>query len=127
MEEKKSSVNSTAAEADIRDSILDNLNITIYVSDLATNEILYANRALQLKHNGQPLAGKVCWEALENKTNRCESCSIPYLLKHPGKSYQQEINNGWYLKIYDSIIPWKNGKLVHLRYVVDITDSVKRE
>lgn len=129
MEEKNGHADKTATQVKMEDNILNSLNISIYVSDMATNKLLYANMALQQKHGGQPLIGKVCWEALESKTKRCESCPIPYLLKHPGENYQREIYNGGHLKIHDSIIQWGNGKLVHLRYMIDIAKeySIQRE
>lgn len=105
---------------ELKDNILNSLNMSIYVSDLVTNEILYANMTLQQRHGNQLLVGKICWEVLENKSNRCESCPIPYLLKHPGECYQREIYNDRRLKIYDSIILWENDKLAHLRYIVDV-------
>lgn len=109
----------TEIQVKIRDHILNNLDISIYVSDLATNEILYANLALQRAHGNQPLTGRICWEALHNKSKRCEFCPIPYLLKHPGKGYQRERYNGFHEKICNNIIPWANGKLAHLQYIVD--------
>lgn len=121
MQEKQERLNETSTQIETRNAILDNLDIPIYVSDLATNEILYTNTALQQMYGDQTLTGRICWEALKNETKRCEFCPIPYLLKHPGKGYQREIYNGRHLKIYDSIIPWKKGKLTHLQYVVDIT------
>lgn len=110
-----------AAQAEMRDNILNSLDIPLYVSDLATNEILYANLALRKMHGDQPLMGRVCWEALHNKTKRCEFCPITYLLKHPGMNYSREKYNGFHEKIYSSIIPWANGKMAHFHYTLDIS------
>lgn len=102
------------------ENILNYLNIPIYVSDLVTNEILYANTALLRLNENRQLVGRICWEALQDEAKRCQACPIPYLLKHPGEGYQREVYNGKYQKIYDCIIPWANGKLAHLQYRVDM-------
>lgn len=110
-----------AIQIEIRDNILNNLELAIYVSDLATNEILYTNLAMRKMHGDRPLAGRICWEALHSKSKRCEFCPILYLLKHPGMEYQRESCNGYHEKTCSRIIPWTNGKLAHLQYVIDVS------
>lgn len=121
MKDEKRRYEDTVVRLETRDNILNSLKIAIYVTDLATNEIIYVNTALQRMHGDRPLTGRICWEALQNKTERCDFCPLPYLLKYSGRSYQRETYNGSSLKIYSSIIPWANGKLVHLHYTVDTT------
>lgn len=105
--------------SETRDSILNNLGIPIYVSDMATNEILYVNEPMQFMYGDRPLIGMVCWEALKDETKRCGSCPIPYLLKHPGTVYHREIYNGENCKVFSCIIPWKNGELAHMQYILN--------
>lgn len=100
--------------------ILDHLEIAVYVSDLETNRILFANQELRLIHGGMPLIGQICWETLWNATKRCDFCPIPYLLKNPGKSYRGErTEEDRQFQVYDSIIPWSKGKLAHLHYMIE--------
>lgn len=107
-----------------RESVPGNINTLIFVSDLETNEILFANTELHKMYDYTPLTGRVCWEALHNRKERCRFCPIPHLLKNPGKSYTWEVFNealGKRLRVQDSIIPWLGGKLAHLEYAVDIS------
>lgn len=102
----------------ILEKSLDSLSMIIYVSDLETNKILFANTALQQMHNGDPLKNRTCWEALQSEGERCRFCPIPYLLKNPGESYQWEFYNevlGKRFLMQDSIIPWMGGKLAHMQ------------
>lgn len=109
------------AAIDIRDSILNNIDISIYVTDMETNKLLFVNSDLKKQHKGMPLVGETCWQVLKNRSKRCEQCPIPYLLKNPGRSYKWETYQGdKRFQIYDCIIPWTNGKLAHLQYMVEI-------
>lgn len=111
-----------ATQLKIRDNILNNMDVSVYVSDLATNEILFANKALQKRLNDYSLAGRICWEVIENKVKRCDFCRIPYLLKNLGKNFEwKSTDNNRIFQTYDAIIPWSGGKLAHLRYMIEIT------
>lgn len=106
----------------VLESILNNLNVAILVSDMVTNKILYANEKMLAMYPNTPLVNRICWEVLKSETKRCKDCPIPRLLKKPGDSYQHEKQEeDGYFQIYDSIIPWAGGKMAHLRYVVEIT------
>lgn len=110
-------------QIEIRDSILNSLDLLIYVSDMVTNEILFANVPLRQRYGDNSLTGKTCWEALRNESKRCENCPIPYLLKHPGESLQREMCvEGGRFQVSDSIIPWANGKLAHLQYMSEFIE-----
>lgn len=121
MKGEKRQYKDMAARLETRDNILNSLKIAIYVTDLSTNEIIYVNTALKRMYRDQPLTGRICWETFQNKTERCEFCPLPYLLKYSGRSYQRETYGGNNLRIYSEIIPWANGKFVHLQYMVDMT------
>lgn len=111
----------TAMQLEIRDNILNNMNIAVYVSDLATNEILFANMALRQLLDNDSLTGRICWEALRNESKRCAFCRIPYLLKNPGQGCHWEMCSGdSHFLIYDNIIPWSNGRLAHLQCMMKI-------
>lgn len=107
----------------VLESILNNLNIAILVSDMVTNEILYANEGMHAMYPNASLVGGICWEVLKSETKRCKDCPIPRLLKKPGDSVQHTTQEeDGYFQINDSIIPWEGGKLAHLRCVVEISD-----
>lgn len=108
-------------QLEIRENVLNNLGMTIYVSDLATNEILFTNEPLRQMYGEERLTGKICWAALRNESKRCTFCKIPYLLKNPGKECYWEICRGdRRFQLYDNIIPWANGRLAHLQCIVEI-------
>lgn len=108
-------------------SILNNMDICISVSDLETDEILFANDTLH-KNLGatDSLVGKTCWKTIHNgKTSRCSFCNRPQLLKNNEAApivweHVHEPTNRRYA-VYDAIIQWKNNKKAHLAYAIDIT------
>lgn len=108
-------------------SVLNNMDIVIYVSDLETDEILFANDTLHksLQATG-PLTGKTCWKTIyPNKTSRCAFCKLPQLLDSPEAApvvweHIHELTGRHYIT-YDCIIRWENNKKAHLEYAIDIT------
>jgi len=121
MLKKSNHLDENTSQVEIRNNILDNLAVPIYVSDLATNEVLYANIALKLLYGDTQLVGRICWEVLRSESKRCKMCPISQLFKNPGESYHWEMNaEGRHFQISDCIIPWIGGKLVHLQYMVEI-------
>lgn len=123
MPEKKKRSDELIVQLEIMENILNNMNIAVYVSDLATNEILFANMALQQLLDNHSLAGKICWEALRNESKRCEFCQIPYLLKNPGQGFHwKACIKGRQFQMHDSIIPWTDDRLAHMQCLVEIAD-----
>lgn len=95
-----------------------------YVTDLETNEILFVNNETQKLYNYKQLNGRICWEAFHNKKERCEFCSISYLLKHPGVTRNWEYYDEGRERLYrvqNSIIPWIGGKMAHMQLSVAIS------
>lgn len=122
MPKKNNSPDEKMSRIESMDNILNGMNIAILVSDMVTNEILYANAELRRMYRDAPLIGKICWESLKNESKRCKDCPISRLLKNPEESYQHVIHEeDKCFQINDSIIPWSGGKLAHLRYIVEIT------
>lgn len=110
------------------ESILNSMDIAVYVSDLETNKIIFANKYLQQRLGESDLVGRCCWEALRSENKRCGICSIPYLLKNIGKvrkvQYFDEVAGKDFF-ICDSIISLYGGKMVHLSYSMDIADFLR--
>lgn len=111
------------------ESILNNMNIAVYVSDLETNKIIFVNKCLQQRYGETVLVGRCCWEALRLEKKRCDICSIPYLLKNIGKmrkiQYFDEAVGKDFI-ICDSIIPLYTGKMTHLSYSIDAADFIRQ-
>jgi DNA-binding response OmpR family regulator len=65
-------------------TVLNSLDALVYVADMETYEVLFANAQL-VKEFGQ-VEGRICWQALqEGQTEPCSFCSIPVLLDERGQ------------------------------------------
>lgn len=105
-------------------SIFDSLDAGIYVSDLETHRILYANPHLMARF-GEDMVGRLCYEVLQGFDAPCRFCTNPIILARKPASYQWEHLNpksGRYADLVDRIIRWPDGREVRLEIGVDITD-----
>lgn len=112
------------------ESILDELDVNLYISDIETDEILYMNRSIREAYQIEEYSGKYCWEVFqEGKTERCTFCPVSRLVelrkknKKPQITWREEnINAKKVFENKDFLIKWK-GKLVHMQQSKDITYS----
>lgn len=110
-------------------TILDNLEAIVYVSDMQTYELLYANAYLKDKIP-TALEGKICWQTIqEGQTGPCPFCTNERLLKADGTpaepyiwDFRNTINKRLY-HIVDKAITWSDGRIVRLEIATDITDK----
>lgn len=115
------------------ESILDSLDALVYVADMETHEIYFANQYLR-KHFGEVQPQSKCYEYLKrNQSEPCDICTNPKLLDAQGQPTGEQVwemhtkhNNRWYL-MRDRAIPWRNGKYVRLEVGMDITSLKKLE
>ncbi len=115
------------------ETILNNINSSIYITDLKSNKVLFVNKFLK-QHYEEDLIGKVCWQSLnENQDGPCEFCTKWKLMEADGnisepfvsEIYNQK-RNKWY-ELNNSAIPWVDGNLVHLGISTDITERKELE
>ncbi len=111
-------------------SILEGIDQPIYVVDIETYKILFANTALR-KIFGEDIVGKICYEVLQNLDSPCDFCPNKKIVgKNFGKTYiwefQNRVNKRWYRSI-DRAIRWPDGRIVKMEIAIDITDRVKAE
>ncbi len=110
-------------------AIMDHAGMGIYITDPATDVILYMNRPMKELFQLRNPEGKICWKVLQvGRDRRCEYCPLPLLLSHTGKSfvYRWEERNtltGKIFEKFDSLIPWVDGSVVHLQQSMDISGS----
>ncbi len=105
-------------------SILAGLNGLIYVADMESYEILYANRTL-IKSLGKNPTGEKCYRALQNYQEPCSFCTNHIIKDLKGKPYVWEHYNPMFNRTYrlsDRVITWSDGRKVRLELAVDITD-----
>lgn len=113
-------------------TVLDSLDLTIYVADLETHEILFMNRYMKELFGGD-FTGQVCWKAFRHRDRPCEYCFKEQLVDghnqptgvhvwedtHPVTGHQN---------IYhDRAIKWVDGRLAILQIATDITKLKKME
>ncbi len=115
----------TALRNDPLQIVLDNTPASVYVCDVDTYEIVFANKALKSLYPYE-IEGMKCWKALSPYDGPCPYCKLHEVLKKPfGEPYFWENYNpqfnGW-LQMNDSIVKWTDGRDVHLITVTDISE-----
>ena len=112
--------------------VLNGLDAIVYVTDMATYEILFLNQyALNIFGS---IIGKVCWQTIQQgQSGPCEFCTNSQLLDAEGKpagvchwEFQNTKNGCWY-DIRDRAIPWIDGRIVRMEIATDITERKKAE
>ena len=114
------------------EKVLNNIDAQVYVGDMQTGEILFANQPM-LDVYGD-IKGKICWQVLaKNRFSSCNTCTNPYLINEVGESVgaqreeiQDPLTERWYSNI-SSAIPWLDGRLVRLATRLDITEIKEAE
>ena len=109
------------------DTVLDGMRANVYVTDPATDEILYMNRYMREDYGLDRPEGTLCWQTLQrNLDRRCPFCPVDKLeAAEPGRLVEWEETSSKTGRVYrncDSLIRWFDGSLVHLQQSVDITD-----
>ncbi len=100
----------------------------VYVCDVDTYEIVFANKILKSQYPGE-VEGEKCWKVLSPFDGPCPYCKLHEVMKKPlGEPYFWENYNPYYdmwLQMNDSIVKWTDGRDVHLITVTDISEVKK--
>lgn len=107
-------------------TVLDSLEAVVYVADMQTYEILFANRYAEKLFGN--ITGATCWKVLQvGMTGPCPFCTNKELVTPDGRprdtilwEMQNTSSNRWFA-IRDRAIEWFDGRVVHLQIAVDIT------
>ncbi len=107
--------------------ILDGLDAGVFVSDMDTCEILFANKHAWDQFGD--VVGQRCWQALHNgRAGSCDICSNAKLCKPNAPEagerawvFQKNINERWYT-VHAQTVSWWDGRIARLEMVNDITD-----
>jgi PAS domain S-box-containing protein len=114
-------------------TVLDNINACIFVTDLDTSKILFANRKSRELADGE-VEGRECWKVFYPSANgMCSFCQRAHLLDDEGnpagfrrwENYNKRTNQ-WFENI-NAAIEWVDGNLVQIEYSTDITDRKRAE
>lgn len=110
-------------------SIFGSIDESIYVSDMDTHEILYANAAAK-KIFGSHIVGEQCYNVLQGKTEPCAFCTNKFIKKLNYRPYFWEFYNpvaNRSHQIIDRVIKWTDGRDVRFELAVDITAKKEAE
>ncbi|MDR2559207.1 MAG: PAS domain S-box protein [Oscillospiraceae bacterium] len=109
-------------------SIIENIDSLVYVSDIESYELLFANRRLLefagFSHSSE-IEGKKCWEVIHKGKDPCAFCPVQRLMADTSRTvyerehYDEEAKR-WFLS-QSSLIRWADGKTAHFEVATDIT------
>jgi PAS domain S-box-containing protein len=113
-------------------AVVNNLDTLVYVADMETYEILFANQAMQDAFG--EVVGKTCWQVLHrDQSGPCAFCTNNKLLDADGQptgvhiwESQSTITGQWY-DVRDQAIRWVDGRLVRMEISTDITARKQAE
>ncbi len=107
-------------------TVLNSIDAAIYVTDMDSCEILFMNKYLVDKFEGN-FSGETCYKVFRNANEMCEHCSAKDLVDNEGnlkgvvvRELQHPVTDAWYLN-YDRAIKWIDGRVVHLLIATDVT------
>ncbi len=130
--ERKAAADALRASHERFAAVMDGIRGLMYVADMETYEVLFANRAL--RRNFGDVEDKVCWRVLqEGQDGPCGFCANRQLLDEAGRptgvfhwEFQNSRNRRWY-QVEDQAIPWVDGRMVRMCFATDITDLKRAE
>lgn len=108
---------------------MDHMGALIYVTDVASDRILYMNQAMKQAFGLEHPEGQVCWQVLQKgMSGRCAFCPVERLQRSqeplPAWTWEEtNTANGRVYENYDTILPWLNGRPAHLQHSVDVTQA----
>jgi EAL domain-containing protein (putative c-di-GMP-specific phosphodiesterase class I)/GGDEF domain-containing protein/PAS domain-containing protein len=122
---KEHMIDKVEEKNDIIMGILNSAGLTAFVTDPATDSIIWANGPLKnLHNNGLSLDGGKCYEVIEGRSERCPNCKLQELMERPdmGQISFERFNaaSRRLSVVYQSLIQWTGGKQALMEYSVEI-------
>jgi PAS domain S-box-containing protein len=109
-------------------SILDSIPEIVYVADMHTHEVLFANKHLCNKI-GHDITGEICYQAIQGKTDVCDFCTNKHI-RDSNEPYFWEYYNpilDIHLYVMNRKLNWAEQKEVRFELAIDITENKKAE
>ncbi len=107
-------------------TVLNSIDATIYVADMQTHRILFAN-SYMTESFGREVTGEKCHAVFRESDTPCAHCTNNQLLDHHGNPTglivwqgQNPITKKWYIN-YDRAIKWPDGRFVRIQIATDIS------
>jgi len=110
-------------------SIFESIDIPIYVADMETYELVFANQQVR-DELGDDIVGRKCYRALMGRDAPCDFCTNDIIREKGGLPYYYVQHNPIIDRDYQCMtrmIRWQNGRDVHLSIAFDITDRMRME
>ena len=112
----------------IMESILNSINLIIYVTVPHTGEILFMNDYMR-KHFGfgDDVIGKACYKLMRGMDELCDFCPCHKLDINPNMTIEWETRRPLTNRIYQNLnkyISWPDGQTVHLQQSIDVTEMI---
>lgn len=110
-------------------SIFGSIEEPIYVADMDTHEVLYANGASK-KIFGSYIVGEQCYKVMHGKLEPCSFCTNKIIREMNYRPYFWEYTNTMVNRSYqiiDRVIRWTDGRDVRFELAIDITAAKEAE
>ncbi len=110
-------------------SLLNAIPEPIYVSDIETDEVLFANDSKE-KLSGADSQNKKCYKAFHNFDSPCDFCHKNELIKSDTNiiRWEQDYSKPKkYFQVIDKLITWHNGRQAKFQISFDLTELKKAE
>ncbi len=117
------------AEHDKMLALFDSLEDIIYVADMDTHEILFANRRTK-EMFGKELVSKICYQEFQHRDQPCPFCTNDKIRALRHEPYRWEYYNPVlrkYYEITDQMIQWPDGREVRFELARNITERKRAE
>jgi len=109
-------------------TVLDSLDALVYVADMETHEILFANKFG--RDIWGDVIGKTCWKKLQSgQKGPCEFCTNAKLIDSSGRptgiyrwEFQNTVDQQWY-ECRDQAIKWTDERFVRMEIATKITEQ----
>lgn len=114
-------------ENQLFEALFEMIPFGIYVVDIQTYQVIYANRKYKETHGD--CVDKICYEAIYKEDSACHYCKIGQLVDALGKPNNStlvferfnEYNDCWY-QHHEKILCWSDGRIVKYTIEVDISE-----
>ncbi|MDR0306820.1 MAG: response regulator [Chitinispirillales bacterium] len=114
---------------DMLKSMLNGLDLMIYVTDPNTSEILFMNNYMSKEYNiKEDCTGQLCYKILqEGISEKCDFCPCRKLDDDPDSVVVWEERSTLTNRVYrnsDRYIKWHDGRTAHIQYSIDLTELI---
>ncbi len=107
-------------------TVLDGIDASIYVADMTSREIIFANRHIKQLF-GDHLEGKKCHVIFRQESRPCDPCTNAMLVDAQGDPAspvvwegKNRITGRWHIN-FDRAVRWMDGRVVKLQVAMDVT------